>query len=100
MYARCGKLNAQAGKRPQFIEILLRAAALVSELPGCHAYIVHADLDDESGIWVYELWDSPAEHAASLSDPRVRALISEGMPLIAGAPSGAALEVSGGHGLP
>jgi len=99
MYAMTGKLTAQAGQRPRFVEILLRAAQVVGQLPGCRFYIVTEDRANDCDIWVLELWDDKAAHDASLQDARVRALIAEAMPLMSGAPDGVELSVAGGHGI-
>lgn len=99
MYAMAGKLFAQPGKRDAFVEILLRAAQTVGELPGCRLYAVNEDLADETCIWVLEIWEDKDAHDQSLQNERVRALISEARPLMAGAPQGSELKVVGGHGL-
>jgi quinol monooxygenase YgiN len=99
MYGMQGKLTAQPGKRDEFIQILLRAASLVGQLPTCHLYTVSEDLADENDILIVEIWDDKAAHDASLQDPTVRALIGEAMPLMAGAPSSVEFNVVGGHGL-
>jgi quinol monooxygenase YgiN len=99
MYAMTGKLFAQAGKRDALVEILLRAAQLVGQLPGCRLYAVNEDLADEICIWVIEIWEDKDAHDQSLQDERVRALIGEARPLMAGAPQGSELKVVGGHGI-
>ena len=99
MYGRQGKLTAQAGQRGRLAEILLRAAALVGQLPGCRQYLVAEDLANDTDLWVFEAWDNPETHAAALQLEAVRALIAEARPLLAGPPSGAALTLLGGHGL-
>lgn len=99
MYAMVGKLTAQSGKRESLVEILLRAAKTVSDLPGCRSYIVNEDVADPAAIWVFEVWDDKESHDASLKNQWVRALISEAMPLMAGPPEGSELNVVGGHGL-
>ena len=99
MYAMVGKLFAQAGKRELFVEILLRAAEIVGQLPGCRLYAVNEDLADETCIWVMEIWDDKGAHDQSLKDERVRSLIAQARPLMAGVPQGSELKVVGGHGL-
>ena len=99
MYAMCGKLIAKPNQRGQLVEILLRAAQTVGQLPSCHLYAINEDLADEVTVWVMEIWDDKESHDASLKDERVRALIAEAMPLMGGAPSGAELKVAGGHGV-
>jgi quinol monooxygenase YgiN len=99
MYAMTGKLQAQPGKRAVLVAILLRAAKLVSAMRGCHSYIVLEDMQDETCVWVFEMWDDRESHDASLRDEQVRGLIAEAMPILAGAPSGSELRVAGGHGV-
>lgn len=99
MYAMTGKLNAQIGKRDELVEILLSASRVVAQLPGCHVYIVNEDVADETCVWVFEMWADKEAHDSSLKDVRVKSLISEAMPLMSGAPSGAELRVVGGHGI-
>lgn len=99
MYAMTGKLLAQPGKRGQLADILLRASRMVAEMQGCRAYIILEDLQDESSVVVFEMWDDKESHDASLRDANVRALIAEAMPILAGAPSGSELRVLGGHGV-
>ena len=99
MYAMTGKLQAQPGKRAVLVDILLNAAQLVSTMRGCRSYIVLEDVQDESAVWVFEMWDDKESHDASLRDEKVRGLITEAMPILAGAPSGSELRMVGGHGL-
>lgn len=99
MYAMNGKLQTQPGKRTVLVDILLRAAKLVSTMRGCRSYIVLEDLKDESCVWIFEMWDDKEAHDASLCDERVRELIAEAMPILAGAPSGSELRVAGGYGV-
>jgi quinol monooxygenase YgiN len=99
MYAMTGKLIVQPGRRNEVVQILNHAAGLVGELPECHMYLVSEDLSNETHVWVFEVWDSRQSHDASLNIEHVRALIAQAKPLLAAAPSGAELQVVGGHGL-
>ncbi|MBI5965426.1 MAG: antibiotic biosynthesis monooxygenase [Chloroflexi bacterium] len=99
MYAMTGKLTTQTGKRNELIDILKRAANLVGQLPACRLYIVSEDIANENHVWIFEMWDDKEAHDSSLKDERVRALISEAMPLMDGAPDGVELRVAGGHGI-
>jgi quinol monooxygenase YgiN len=74
-------------------DILVRASMLVKSMPGCRAYIVLEDVKDENAVAVFEMWDDKESHDASLKDPQVRALITEAMPILAGAPSGGEFRV-------
>lgn len=99
MYAMTGKLIAQNGKRHELVEILKQAANLVGALPVCRMYIVCEDLSNETHVWVFEAWEDKEAHDVSLTDEKVRSLISAARPLLAAAPDGAELKVIGGHGI-
>ena len=96
MYARTGKLIAQPGQRETLIRILLDAADLVGQLPDCKFYSVFADRDDINAVWVVEIWNDQAAHAASLNNNNVRALIAIAMPLIADLQPGSEMDLCGG----
>ena len=97
MYGLIGKMLASPGQRDALIEVLLGG---VSGMPGCLSYVVARDPNDANGIWVTEVWDTQASHAASLALPSVKAAIAKGRPLIAGFETHVVTEPVGGHGLP
>jgi quinol monooxygenase YgiN len=69
-------------------------------MPGCLSYIVAKDPADADALWITEVWDSRASHAASLQLPSVREAIERGRPMIAGfGPERFETEPVGGHGL-
>jgi quinol monooxygenase YgiN len=96
MYGLIGKATCVAGKRDEFIGILLEG---VGNMPGCLSYVVARDPTDADAIWITEVWDSKESHAASLQLPSVRAAIKRGRPLIAGFGEQTITEPVGGHGL-
>jgi quinol monooxygenase YgiN len=96
MYGLIGKMTATAGKRDELVAILLEG---VHDMPGCLSYVVAHDAGDADAIWITEVWDSQASHAASLKLPAVRDAIARGRPLIAGFSDGATTVPVGGHGL-
>ena len=85
MYGLIGKMTTVAGKREEFLEILLPA---IAGMPGCLSYIVAKDAEDADGIWITEVWENQASHDASLALPRVKEAIAKGRPLIAGFSNG------------
>lgn len=93
MYAMTGSITAQPGKRTMLADILVRASVLVKSMPGCHAYIVLEDINDENAVAVFEMWDDEESHDTSLKDPQVRSLIAEALPILAGAPGGGEFRV-------
>jgi quinol monooxygenase YgiN len=96
MYGLIGKATCVAGKRDEFIAILLQG---VATMPGCLSYIVARDPKDPDAIWITEVWDSKESHAASLQLPAVRAAIAKGRPLIANFGEQIMTEPVGGYGL-
>jgi quinol monooxygenase YgiN len=96
MYGLIGKMRAAPGKRDELVAILLGE---VGAMPGCLNYIVAADPNDADAIWITEVWNDKASHAASLQIPEVRAAIAKAMPIIAGFESQVETVPLGGLGL-
>ncbi len=81
MYGLIGKIIAISGCRDELIGILIDATG---DMPGCLSYIIARDVVDENAVWITEVWDSQASHAASLSLPAVQQAVTLGRPLMAG----------------
>src|SRR5688572_14906243 len=96
MYGLIGKMTTQPGQRDALIAILLED---VSGMPGCLSYVIAKDPTDADALWITEVWDTEASHAASLSLPEVQQAIARGRPLIAGMGPHIVTEPVGGHGL-
>lgn len=96
MYGLIGKMIAAPGQRDALMAILLEG---VAGMPGCLSYIVAKDPADADALWITEVWDSRASHAASLDLPSVKAAIAKGRPLITGFGERFETEPVGGHGL-
>ena len=96
MYGLIGKMTATPGQRDALLAILLEGTA---EMPGCLSYVIATDPADADALWITEVWDSQASHAASLQLPSVQAAITRGRPLIAGFGSRVETVPMGGHGL-
>ena len=97
MYGLIGKMRAISGQRGALVDILL---AGTTKMPGCVSYIVALDPADPDGIWITEVWDTEANHKASLSLPAVQAAIAKGKPLVAGFAERFITSPVGGVGLP
>ncbi len=97
MHGLIGRMRATPGQRDALIAILLEGT---SGMPGCLAYVVATDPADADAIWITEVWDNRASHAASLQLPQVRAAIARARPLIAGFDNGRETVPVGGIGLP
>jgi quinol monooxygenase YgiN len=96
MYGLIGKMKALPGQRDALVSILLDG---VSGMPGCLSYVVAHDPGDRDAIWITEVWDSEANHKASLSLPSVQQAIARGKPLIAAFEQHVQTVPVGGHGL-
>ena len=96
MYGLIGKMNATPGNRDALIQILLDGTG---GMPGCLSYVIATDPADENAIWITEVWDNEASHAASLTLPSVKSAIAKGRPLIAGFGQRIVTRPVGGQGL-
>jgi quinol monooxygenase YgiN len=83
MYGLFGKMVAQTGQREALIDLLNEALTHLRQLDGCLLYILNLDPTDENAIWIYEAWESQADHQASLNNEAIRAVIMQARPLIA-----------------
>lgn len=91
-FGMVGKLSSEASNRDKLVSILTKAAELMTAREDCQLYVVSVDLDNDTDVWVMELWESKEAHDQSLTSPEVRELISTAMPLLVGAPGGASLK--------
>lgn len=80
MIGSIGRLTAAPGQRNRVIAMMLSGA---DTMPGCIAYIVAGDAQEENVVWVTEVWETSEHHQASLTLPGVRNAIEQAMPLIA-----------------
>jgi quinol monooxygenase YgiN len=97
MYGLIGKMVAAPGQRDAVIAILLEG---IAAMPGCLSYVVATDPGNADAVWITEVWDNEASHAASLKLPAVQAAIAKAKPLIAGFGERFVTAPVGGHGLP
>lgn len=85
-YGLIGKLKAKQGKGHELADILLEAANMLENAPGCYQYMVAQAQQAPEDIWITEIWSSRAAHDASLKLDGVGQLIQKAMPLIAEPP--------------
>jgi quinol monooxygenase YgiN len=97
MWGMIGKITVLPGKRDEMIGILKSSAA---NMPGCLSYVVAKDAGDENVMWVTEVWDSQANHDASLALPAVKEAIPRGRALVTSFERVAATTPMWGVGLP
>ncbi|WP_420472268.1 putative quinol monooxygenase [Brevundimonas sp. FT23042] len=81
MYGLIGRMTARTGQRDALTAILMERVAL--GMPGCLSYVVAHDPADADAIRVTEVWISEAAHRDALTDEAVKAVLRQGLPLIA-----------------
>src|SRR3954466_8005487 len=81
MFMLHGRLAARPGRRDELLAILSEGDT-DERMPGCRLYLVAVDDADTDGVWVTEVWESEAAHAASLELDRVKEQISRAMPIL------------------
>jgi quinol monooxygenase YgiN len=96
MYGLIGKMSANPGQRDALQAILLENDG---GMPGCLSYIIAQDPTDADALWITEVWDDQASHAASLTLPAVQNAIARARPLIAGFSNWVVTTPIGGIGL-
>lgn len=80
MYGLIVKMTIVPGKRNEMIDLLKSSA---SDMPGCFSYVVAEDSADENILWVTEVWDTVANHDASLALPSVKDVIPRAKTIVA-----------------
>ena len=81
MYGLIGSLHTTADGRQHVIDALIGSSA---GMTGNIHYLVAEDADDDTAVWITEVWESEAAHAASLQLPAVRDAIELARPYITG----------------
>lgn len=66
------RLRAKPGKEQALRGALTALVAPTSHAPGCVTYDLHVDIDDPASFCFYEIWRSPAEHAANLQSAHLQ----------------------------
>ena len=92
------KIRSQAGQRDALVAVLLDAAAVLQQVPGCQLYLVSISASEPDTVWVTEVGSSQAEQQASLTRDDLQPILTRGRPLIA-AFERIKIEPVGGKGL-
>ena len=79
------RIVALPGQRDALAQILLRGSR---NLPGCLDYSIANDPQDESAVWINELWQSEARYQSALSLPQVKQATNAALSIIAGVGDG------------
>ncbi|RSM61819.1 antibiotic biosynthesis monooxygenase [Actinoplanes sp. ATCC 53533] len=94
-YGYLATMRTKAGHRDDVVRILLSGLDGLRQA-GCRLYVVGVSETDPELIWVNEVWESKADHDASLQLPETRAAIARAMPMLTGEFTGQELTVAGG----
>ena len=96
-YGLVAKLTAKEDALENLISLLIEASEVVATLEGCYQYIVSKDTNSPNTVVVFEIWTSKEAHDKSLQNEKVKALITQAIPLLNEMPAGGQeLEVMGG----
>jgi quinol monooxygenase YgiN len=98
MYGLQGTMIAKPGQRDALLALLLEGSRGPA-MPACRIYIVSDVPTEPDTVAILEVWDDKAAHDASLQLERVRSLIAQARPLIAGMGGSLELRPIGGQGL-
>ena len=80
MYGLISKFRALPGRRDDLVALMKSGSA---PMPGCISYVLATDPADRDLIWITEVWETQADHAASVKIPAIAETIRQAMPLIA-----------------
>lgn len=94
-YGYLATMRTKAGHRDDVVRILLSGLDGLRQV-GCRLYVVGVSETDPDLIWVNEVWESKADHEASLQLPETNAAIERAMPMLTGDFTGQELTVAGG----
>jgi quinol monooxygenase YgiN len=75
-------LKAFKGKGDELAQLMLQAAQLIENQPGCQTYIVIRSMSDPDQVMITEIWDSQQTHQASLANQEVSNIINSTRSLI------------------
>ncbi len=73
MFGLIVKFKANPGKRDDLIRLL--STGFVN-MEGCHSYILAEDPDDETSVWVTEIWESHEAHELAMAKPHIKEFIA------------------------
>ena len=99
LYGLHGRIVAAPGDGDALVALLLEGADTLADMEGCRLYVISRDPKDRDSVWITEVWTDQVAHDASLTDPRVRAVIQRARPLIASMGDSMEFVPVGGKGL-
>ncbi|CAL9330484.1 putative quinol monooxygenase [Streptomyces sp. enrichment culture] len=97
-YGCLASMKTRPGFREEVVSILLSAVGGLREA-GCDIYVVGLSEEDDTTIWVTEVWKTKEHHDASLELPGAKEAIGRAMPMLTGEFTKQEVSVAGGLGL-
>lgn len=97
-YGCLASMKTRPGFRGEVVSILLSAVDGLRDA-GCALYVVGLSDEDDTTIWVTEVWESKEQHDASLELPGAKEAVSRAMPMLTGEFTKQEISVAGGLGL-
>jgi quinol monooxygenase YgiN len=98
-YGYLATMRTKPGHRDDVVTLLLGGAEGL-RAAGADLYVVGTSPAEADLVWVYEVWESKADHDASLQLPEAKAAIAAAMPMLTGEFTGQELDIAGGLGVP
>lgn len=95
-YSIFGNLIAKEGHQEELLGYLLDAAEGMKKIDDCYCYIVGINPEEKNAIYVFEVWENPEAHQASLELEIFKNLINQAKPIIAGMNDYPNLTIKGG----
>ena len=99
LYSVNGSLSAADGKQEELLNYLLEAAEEMKSHDPCLIYSVGIDPEDDTKVYVYEVWQNKDSHQASLQLEVFQNLIAKAKPIIVGMEDYPSLVIKGGKGI-
>jgi quinol monooxygenase YgiN len=93
------RLTCEPGRRPALLDMLNTYADGLSEEPGTELFVVSLDPDDDTIVWLYEMFKDEDAETAHRSSAGFAAMMHE-MPALIGSLAGHPADGPAAHGVP
>jgi quinol monooxygenase YgiN len=92
-------LKAREGQRDVLVEHTIGVARSLVDIPGCELYVINTSATETDTVWVTEVWSSEGERCVELGLESVKAMVEQGVALLAEPPERIDILPLGGKGL-
>jgi quinol monooxygenase YgiN len=93
------KLSARDGRREELVEKFAQAARIQAGNAACDVMFVSVAPDDETTVYLTEVWSSEKEHARARESEEIQAWAEGMQELVAGPPDSVRFEPVAGKGV-